>query len=139
VGSRLAPETVAKLKSAAGASPPTQIEVVNDRWTFAILSVHVPDLGVYNLYGTDITGAKVVERFPGQNPNPVLRMTPGGELWYANDASRPITGALDIAVGDALPVPLFDRPRPRLGDPTATSPEVGGEGGRTYRLTPVEI
>jgi class 3 adenylate cyclase len=139
VGSRLPAETVAVLKSAAASNPPTQFEVVNERRTFAILAVHVPDLGVYNLYGTDITGAKVVERFPGQNPNPVLRITPRGELWYANDASRPITGALDIAVGDALPGPLLDRLRARLGDPTAAVPEVGGEGGRTYRLTPVEI
>ena len=54
----------------------------------------------YNLYGTDITAAKVVERFPGRNPNPVLRMTPGGQLLYANEASRPITAALGIDVGD---------------------------------------
>jgi class 3 adenylate cyclase len=139
VGERLAPEVVADLRDAATAEPPRDIEVSQGRRTFAVLAVHVADLGVYNLYGTDITGAKVVERFPGQNPNPVLRMTPGGELWYANEASRPITTALDIEVGDPLPVPLLDRLRARLGEPTAPSPEVSGEGGRTYRLTPVEI
>ena len=139
VSDRLQAPLVADLRAAAESTPARQIEVTSGRRTFAVLAVNVPELGVYNLYGTDITGAKVVERFPGQNPNPVLRMTPAGELWYANEASRPITATLGIAVGETLPVPLLERLRARLGDETAAVPEVGGEGGRTYRLTPVEI
>src|SRR5262249_52243605 len=103
------------------------------------LSIHVPDLGVYNLYGTDITAAKVVARFPDRNPNPVQRMTPAGELWYANHASEPITRALGVVVGDPLPEDLLDRLRAHLASPEAPSPEVAGEGGRPYRVTPVLI
>ena len=139
VGELLAPGLAQALREAASASPPRSIEVEHDRQTFAVLSVSVPDLGVYNLYGTDITAAKVVERFPGRNPNPVLRVTPDGALLYANDASLPITRALRIAVGDRLPADLHGRLQAHLADPAAPSPEVPGEGGRTFRLTPVLI
>ena len=42
--------------------------------TYALLPVPVPDLGFMNIYGTDITAEKAVERFPNQNPNPVFRV-----------------------------------------------------------------
>ena len=131
--------TVTELRRAATQSPPGTIEVEHDRKTFAVLSIHVPELGTYNLYGTDITAAKVVERFPDRNPSPVLRMTPTGELWYANQASRPITAALGIAIGDPFPLDLLEALRASLADPTARIPEVGGEGGRTYRVQPVLV
>jgi class 3 adenylate cyclase len=134
------PDTVATaVRDAALESPPGRIEVVYGRQTFDVLSIHVPELDAYNLYGTDITAAKVVERFPDRNPNPVLRMTPAGQLWYANEASRPITRALDVEVGDPLPSPLVDQLRAVLADPTGRAPEVAGEGGLTFRLKPVEI
>jgi class 3 adenylate cyclase len=139
VGAGLPAATVAELKAAAAASPPGNVEVTHDRQTFNVLAVHVPDLGIYNLYGTDITAAKVVERFPGQNPNPVLRMTPSGDLWYANEASRPITTALGIGVGDPIPAELLASLQAVLAKPEAPIPEVSGEGGRTYRLKPVSI
>jgi len=134
------PELVADaLREAAARTPPSQIEVVHDRRTFDVLAVHVPELGAWNLYGTDITAAKVVERFPGQNPNPVLRMTPGGDLLYANDASRPITAALGLALGQPLPSELFQVLQRCLADPRTPSPEVAGAGGLTFRLKPVAI
>jgi class 3 adenylate cyclase len=139
VGRDLDPTLVTRLHDAAAEVPPGTIEIERDRRTFAVLAVHVPDLEVYNLYGTDITAAKVVERFPGQNPNPVLRMTPAGVLRYANQASQPITRELGLAIGDPLPAGLLDRLRACLADPTEPPPEVGGEGGRTYRITPVLI
>ena len=139
VGDPLPFETDAALRAAAAQSPPGSIEVEQERRTFAVLSIYVPDLDAYNLYGTDITAAKVVERFPGQNPNPVLRITPDGHLWYANEASRPITTALGIGVGDALPGGLFEQIQVVLANADAPVPEVAGEGGRTYRVKPVDI
>ena len=139
VGGALADEVVQSLQAAAATSPPTRIEVTYDRQTFAVLAVHVPQLDAWNVYGTDITAAKVVERFPGQNPNPVLRMTPEGDLGYANDASAPIIAALGIAVGQPLPRPLFERLQRSLEDPEKPVPEVAGEGGLTFRLKPVSI
>ena len=139
VGVTLPDEVARALRAAAAEDPPGSIEVQHERRTFAVLSIYVPELDAYNLYGTDITAAKVVERFPGQNPNPVLRMTPAGELWYANEASRPITAALGIRVGDPLPTHLFEQLEAVLRDDAAPIPEVPGEGGRTYRIKPVAI
>ncbi|HEX7950482.1 MAG TPA: adenylate/guanylate cyclase domain-containing protein [Candidatus Limnocylindrales bacterium] len=139
IGQLLPAEVAATLRQLAATSPTGRVEVTNAGRTFEILAVPVPDLGVYNLYGTDVTANKVVERFPGRNPNPVLRMSPAGELLYANDASRPITAALELTIGAPLPAQLLAAVQARLRDDTAPTPEVPGEGGRTYRLTPVLI
>jgi hypothetical protein len=139
VGEQLPVDVVTALRAAAEHVPPGTIEVEHERTTFAVLSIYVPDLDAWNLYGTDITAAKVVERFPGQNPNPVLRITPAGELWYANDASRPITEAVGMRVGEPLPAELLAALRAVIEDPSGAIPEVAGEGGRTFRLKPVPI
>jgi class 3 adenylate cyclase len=139
VGRMLPDELAESLRAAARESPPGRVEVVQGRQTFDVLSIHVPHLDAYNLYGTDVTAAKVVERFPDRNPNPVLRMTPAGVLWYANQASRPIIEALDVLVGDPLPQVIIDQLLSALSDPTARPPEVAGRGGLTFRLKPVEI
>jgi class 3 adenylate cyclase len=138
VGQELAAAMVDELKAAAAAYPPGRIELTYDRQTFAVLPVHVPELGVYNLYGTDVTGAKVVERFPDRNPNPVLRVTPDGALRYGNEASAPIRSALAVDVGDPLPPPVLAALHAALADPAAPPVEVAGEG-RTFRLRPVDI
>ena len=138
LGAPLDDELVAALRSNARAGG-ERVEVVHDARTYAVMAVDVPDLGVLNLYGTDVTGWKVVERFPGSNPNPVLRMSPTGELLYANDASRPITSALAVNVGDPLPADLVAKLVAHLADPAAAAPEVAGHGGRTFRVTPVAI
>jgi class 3 adenylate cyclase len=139
VGARLPRDIAAALRSAARETPPGRVEVTHAGRTYDVLAIHVAELDAYNLYGTDITAAKVVERFPGQNPNPVLRVTPDGVLWYANDASRPITTSLGISVGDPLPADLYHRLGEFLDDPAAPVPEVAGEGGLTFRLKPVAI
>jgi class 3 adenylate cyclase len=139
VGQRLPPEIAGALRETAAAQPPGRVEVVHDWQTYEVLAIYVPELGAWNLYGTDITAAKVIERFPGQNPNPVLRMTPAGELLYANAASSPIIAALGIVVGDALPAALYEALRAAMADPSVRPPEVAGVGGRTFLVTPVPI
>jgi class 3 adenylate cyclase len=139
VGDRLPDRWLAAFRASAAADPPGTVEVPVERRTFAVLAIHVVDLAAYNLYGTDITAAKVVERFPDRNPNPVLRMTPDGSLGYANDASAPIVAALGIKVGDPLPANLVAGFRAALADPSIRPPEVAGTGGRTYLVTPVPI
>jgi class 3 adenylate cyclase len=138
VGGSLEHGSVASLVSAANATPPGRIELTHEQQTFAILPIHVPELGVYNLYGTDVTAAKVVERFPDANPNPVLRIGPDGDLRYGNDASAPIRDALGVAVGDTLPADLLGSLRAALVDPEASPIEVAGDG-RTFRLSPVHV
>ena len=139
IGEVLPAEVVRALRESSASEPSDRVEVTYQGRTFAILAVPVPDLGVYNLYGSDVTANKVVERFPGRNPNPVLRMSPAGELLYANDASRPIIAAVELTIGAALPADLLAAVHAKLADDAAATPEVPGEGGRTYRLTPVLI
>ena len=139
IGELLPAELARALRESTVSNSADRVEVTNKGRTFAVLAVTVPDLGVYNLYGTDVTANKVVERFPGRNPNPVLRMSPAGELLYANDASGPITAALELTIGASLPADLLTAVQAKLADDSAATPEVPGEGGRTYRLTPVLI
>ncbi len=41
-------------------------------------------------------------RFPDENPNPVMRIGADGELRYANPASSPIIEFFGLDVGDRL-------------------------------------
>ncbi|MGD0806194.1 MAG: PAS domain S-box protein [Anaerolineales bacterium] len=58
----------------------------------------------------DITDQRMAEekiqnlsRFPEENPNPVMRMTPDGVLLYANQSSRPFLTYWNIGVGQIVP------------------------------------
>jgi class 3 adenylate cyclase len=138
VGDRVPREFLDQLTAAARASPPRSFELECGLRTFAILSVAVPSVDGMNVYGTDVTGSKVVEKFPDRNPNPVLRVSPDGTLLYANPASAGIAHALEIAVGDALPEDLVRRIERRLAGHGGASIEVSGDG-HTYALEPAAI
>ena len=60
---------------------------------------------------TRLTGEQIssINRFPDDNPNPVMRYDADGHLIYANPASLPIVRALGIAVGDRMPPDLVVR------------------------------
>jgi class 3 adenylate cyclase len=138
VAGRVPKEFLQQLTAAAQASPPGSFELECGLRTFAILSVPVPSVGAMNVYGTDITGAKVVAKFPDRNPNPVLRVSPEGTLLYANPASIGITRALEIEVGDPLPDALAQQIERRLADNESGPIELSGDG-HTYALEPVAI
>jgi len=50
-----------------------------------------------------------INRFPDDNPNPVMRIDADGHLIYANHASNGVLKALGIAVGDVLPTDVVGR------------------------------
>jgi len=133
------PEAIrSQLWDAAESRPPRSVEVVSGWRTFAVLAVAVPELDVLNLYGTDITGAKVVERFPDSNPNPVLRTSEDGRLIYANTASQPLIQGLHIHLGERLPADLLAEVRVGLAGAAPVPIEVYA-ADRTFALTPVAI
>jgi class 3 adenylate cyclase len=136
VGRAVDPELLARLRAAAreGGS----IELVDGVRTFALLAVPVPDLGFMNLYGTDITAEKVVERFPNQNPNPVFRVDDSGTLIYANAASQPLIDAFDLKVGDRWPMEIAGKVLAAADTPTGELLELEADY-RTYALRPVRI
>jgi hypothetical protein len=45
---------------------------------------------------------QAINKFPGQNPNPVMRLDEAGTLTYANASAAPIPAAWGVAVGDRL-------------------------------------
>ena len=114
------------------------IEVTYQHRTFSVLPVYVEDLDFVNLYGTDITAEKVVERFPNQNPNPVFRVNDDGALLYVNEASRPLTDAYGMKVGDVWPAEIARQVLAAADDPSVPMPELPA-GNRTYALRPVRI
>lgn len=137
VGDAIPPASLERLRAAA-LTEGERIEVADGVRTYALLPVPVPDLGFINVYGTDITAEKVVAKFPGQNPNPVLRMRRDGELIYVNDASQPIVAALGLRVGQLLPADLRDRLLDSLAHGTLTPIECPA-GDLVFELLPVLI
>ena len=54
---------------------------------FSFQAFYIKKLMFFNIYGTDITALKTIDKFPDQNPNPVLRVTESGTLNYFNEAA----------------------------------------------------
>ncbi len=88
------------------------------------------------VYATDVTARRAVERFPDENPNPVLRISGEGVLQYANPGSERIVRGLGIAIRDALPKELMDRLRSALRAGGAFEVDVES---CTYSLQPVLV
>ena len=139
VGDPLPADTFERIRRLADGSSAEPFELrTDDARTFILTPVRIPEFAFINVYGTDVTGEKVVARFPDQNPNPVFRITGDGRLRYANAASAPITRAFGSTIGEVLPAEIRDRviraAEGELGQPL----EVDGEG-RTYILKPVWV
>jgi class 3 adenylate cyclase len=138
VGDRLASEIASRVLAIADAGTGDLIELEADLRTYAVRPVRVVEFGFINVYGTDITAQKVVAKFPGENPNPVLRMNGDGELIYANDASARIVEALGLMVDRPLPPWLQEEVRLRL-DRQVDSPIEILAGDEVYEIKPVNI
>ena len=89
--------------------------------------------GVARLTGDEISA---INRFPDDNPNPVLRMDADGHLIYANPASEGVRLAMGIEIGDRVPAEIVERF-------TAVAPSRGYVeftwAARTYAVWPVPI
>ena len=59
-----------------------------------------PHEGLARLTGEQVSA---INRFPDDNPNPVLRVDDDGRLIYANPASAAVLRALGVTVGDRVP------------------------------------
>jgi class 3 adenylate cyclase len=136
VGEALPSGLLADLKAAAKRS--RTVDVRDGPRIFSLLPVHVAAFDFMNVYGTDITAARAVARFPDQNPNPVLRVDGEGSLIYANAASATIVESFGVEVGEALPTELVDRLRLAQSGQLSEPIEIQG-GGRTYALKPVQV
>ncbi len=138
VGSELPPDLVAKLLEAAAENTPRAVEARAGIRTFSWLPIDDPTLDLVNLFGTDVTAEKVVERFPARNPNPVMRMSYEGRLIYANEASAGLVDALEIRIGDSFPANIADRRQDWLTGGDQQPFELQCAGG-WYLITPVLV
>jgi class 3 adenylate cyclase len=114
------------------------IELPGEGRTYELRAVDVPEFGFTNIYGTDITAAKALNKYPDQNPNPVLRVSRDGILEYANPASELVRRGLGISVGETLPETLLARIRAMAADPAPAAMEVEAEG-RTFSVLVVSV
>ena len=62
-----------------------------------------------NIYGTDITAKKVIDKFPDSNPNPVIRIDYKGIIKYFNSASTYIMKELEIGMEGLVPNHIMEK------------------------------
>jgi class 3 adenylate cyclase len=77
-----------------------------------------------------------INRFPDDNPNPVMRVDGDGHLIYANPASAAVLNAIGAAVGEVLPAEILARLDAAV--PSRGFVEFRWEN-RTYAVWPVPI
>ena len=69
-------------------------------------SANEPDEHAPRLTAEQVTA---INRFPDDNPNPVMRIDAGGQLIYANPASSPILRTIGASVGREVPPEVLAR------------------------------
>jgi len=84
-------------------------EITINTQTFYFSAIYTPELKSINIYGTNITAKKVIDKFPDSNPNPVLRIDLNGILNYFNKASTYMINELSIDLNKRLPNKIFNK------------------------------
>src|SRR5262245_57766141 len=79
---------------------------------------------------------QAINRFPDDNPNPVLRIDPDGHVIYANPASAPILRSIGVRVGENLPAEV--KARFAAAGPMRGYVEFVADN-RTYAVWPIPI
>lgn len=138
VGDPFPADILTRLRRAREEPPDEVIEVQGDGRTYSLTPVLIPEFGFTNIYGTDITAMKAMNKFPDQNPNPVLRVSQDGRLEYANPASALVKKALGVDVGGRLSPDLFVRIQAMAGSATPDTLEVQSDG-RIFELLVVSV
>lgn len=77
-------------------------------------------------------------QFPMENPNPVLRVGPGGEFFYANGSAGEWLEKLGWSGGEMLPDCIQDIVRQAIGQNGVVESEVVDPSGRTLWLSAVQ-
>ncbi|MCH8229708.1 MAG: adenylate/guanylate cyclase domain-containing protein [Chloroflexi bacterium] len=136
IGDKLPADLMQQFSKIADSGSSETIEVEADDRVFSLLVVAVFEFNRINIYGTDITAMKVLNKFPDLNPSPVMRMSPEGRLEYANSAAAPVVRAMGMEVGNLFSPEMLSIIKALRSGKSSDPLEVSGEG-RTYSLTPV--
>ena len=84
-------------------------EIKHKALSYHFKAIYTKELKSINMYGTDITAKKVIDKFPDSNPNPVLRIDSKGKLNYFNKASTYIIESLCVDVNAKLPKQILNK------------------------------
>tara|TARA_B100000886_G_scaffold340304_1_gene309074 strand:+ start:640 stop:2031 length:1392 start_codon:yes stop_codon:yes gene_type:complete len=77
--------------------------------SFQFKAIYIKELKSVNIYGTDITAKKVIDKFPDSNPNPVIRIDSNGILRYFNSASTYIIEKLELKLDTIMPTHIVEK------------------------------
>ena len=108
VGDKAATDIMDKLMPAKNGRTEQNFEISVIEQTFLLKAVYVEELDCINVYGSDITAREVINKFPDQNPNPVMRVSKEGVLDYYNNASTRIVNHFKMGTGKIVPEPLIE-------------------------------
>ena len=103
VGSKFPEDVVSLLRE----DLTSQFEVVLDKKTYLLQKHELIRNRLTCLYGIDITERLAIEKFPAQNPNPILKTDFKGRLIYANHAAAIIVKYWKIGIGELVPSSLI--------------------------------
>ena len=127
-----------RIETQLGSETCEELEVLVGNKTYSFRVLHIREFNFVNIYATDISAEKVIQKFPEQNPNPVLKVTREGQLIYANQACKVITETWSIAQGDLLPEEMMDYLEKSSGS-HGTSPVEVSVADRHYRFSFVPV
>ena len=108
VGDKAATDIMDKLMPAKNGRTEQNFEISVIEQTFLLKAVYVEELDCINVYGSDITARKVINKFPDQNPNPLMRVSKEAVLDYYNNASTRIVNHFKMGTGKIVPEPLIE-------------------------------
>ena len=106
-------------------------EINVDSKSFLLKAVYIKELGSINVYGTDITAKKAIDKFPDQNPNPVMRISKEGILNYHNKASYDIVNSHNLKIGEMISDNLIELVSKTILTNSITQNELTA-GNKTY-------
>ena len=106
-------------------------EINVDSKSFLLKAVYIKELGSINVYGTDITAKKAIDKFPDQNPNPVMRISKEGILNYYNKASDDIVNSHKLKIGEMISDNLIELVSKTILTNSITQNELTA-GNKTY-------
>jgi len=106
-------------------------EINVERKIFLLKAVYIKELYCINVYGTNITAKKAIDKFPDQNPNPVMRVSKEGILNYHNTASSDIVSSLNLKIGEMISDNLIELVGKTILTKSITKSEITA-GKKTY-------
>lgn len=138
IGTALPDDLIDRIREAMAGPPDAMAELSVGDATYRLKPVDEPAIDSIDIYAVDVTATLALERFPEQNPAPVLRIDDDGRLRYANPASDAVVKALGVALDERLPEDLWSRLCAHATGASGDPVEIQGDG-RWYELVCVPV